>query len=149
MSICPLCKKDYEGVEYPPGERNEPVGICPRCISDKHESDMARSRRNRVHYYKELVVIGKAEFECSGYYDDGRLWDEEVSINGQDVYGLLSDQVEAQIYEEICRRVVSSEIIVRLKEIEKELPDSKDPATLRLKRSDWEDQLEKLEAKHE
>ena len=143
---CPLCGKYYQGVEIPKDVGNNPTDeLCPQCIADKYSSDMARLRKNRVHYYKELVVVGKGEFECSGYYDDGRLYDEEVLVNGQDVYGLLSDYVEAQIYEEICRRVVSSEIIVRCKEIEKELPDSEDPATLKLERADLDSELEKLE----
>ncbi len=44
------------------------------------------------------------------------------------------------------RRVVSGDIIRRCKEIEKELPDSDDPATLRLERSELDGELEKMEA---
>jgi len=103
---CKQCSEQFQWLGDNPPE--EP--ICPSCIDANHKHDVARARSNRVHYYKELVVIGKGEFECSGYYEDGRLWDEEITVNGVDVYGLLSDHTEAQIYEEICRRVVSDGI---------------------------------------
>ncbi len=67
-------------------------------------------RSSHIYYTEELIVVDKVEFECSGYYDDGRLWDEVVEVRGIDVYGLLSGHVEAQIFAEISRRVVSQEI---------------------------------------
>ncbi len=145
--ICPLCRKYYDGVEIPKELWNNPDDEwCPQCISDEYNSYLARHQAKQIHYNKELVVIGKAEFECSGYYEDGRLWDEVVEVRGIDVYGMLSDYVEAQIFAEISRRVVSGEIVRRCEEIEKELPDSDDPATLRLERSELDDELEKMEA---
>lgn len=139
--ICIICGEGVDLLYDNPPE----AFTCAKCVNYRYQSDLARARSNRIHYNKELVTIGKADFECTGYYEDQRLWDEEITINGADVYGLISDYVQAQIYEEICRRVVSSEIIVRLQKIEEQLPDSKNPAALRLKRSDWEGELEKIE----
>ena len=143
---CPMCKKYYEGAEVPKNVWNTPADEwCPACVSAAYKSDLARHRASQIHYHKELVTIGKGEFECSGYHQDNRLWDEEITVNGADVYGLLSPHVEAQIYEEICRRVVSGEICRRCEEIEKELPDSQDPASLRLERSELDGELKKIE----
>ena len=109
--ICPLCRKYYEGVEIPKDVWNNlDDEWCPKCVSDQYKSDEARHLAKRIYYSKELVVIGKAEFECSGYYQDNRLWDEKITINGADVYCLISDHVAAQIFAEICRRVVSGEL---------------------------------------
>ncbi len=139
--ICPICRQYYDRVEILDADP-EP---CPKCIDANYKAGLAMHRAAQIHYHKELVVIGKGEFECSGYYQDNCLWDEEITVNGADVYGLLSPHVEAQIYEEICRRVVSGEICRRCEEIEKELPDSQDPASLRLERSELDGELEKIE----
>ncbi len=139
---CIQCGKEFQWLSDDPPE--EPM--CAKCIDANYKHDVARHRSSHIYYTKELIVVGKAEFECSGYYEDGRLWDEVVEVRGIDVYGMLSDYVEAQIFAEISRRVVSGEIVRRCEEIEKELPDSDDPATLRLERSELDGELEKMEA---
>ena len=103
---CLQCSEwfDWNGDDPP----EEP--ICSECISANYEAGLAMHRAAQIHYHKELVVIGKGEFECSGYHQDNRLWDEEITINGADVYCLISDHVAAQIFAEICRRVVSGEL---------------------------------------
>ena len=138
---CPQCGNYYCQVEI---LDNDP-DICPACVGVNYDASIARHRASQIHYHKELVIIGKGEFECSGYYQDGRLWDEEITINGADVYGLISDHVQDEIFAEITRRVVSQEICQRCAEIEEELIDSDDPATLHLERSDLDGELEKLE----
>ena len=80
--MCISCRKDFEWTADVP-YRNP---MCPSCISDQYESDMARLRARRIHYNKELVVIGKAEFECSGYYFEGGLYDEEVTMTGREMF---------------------------------------------------------------
>ncbi len=64
---------------------------------------------------------------------------------------LCSECFCANFRHDIARRrrsvsVVSGGIVRRCKEIEKELPNSKDPATLRLERSELDGELEKMEA---
>ncbi len=76
-------------------------------VNIKHA--IARRRSSHIYYTKELVIIGEAEFECSGYYDDGRLWDEVVEVRDIDVYGLLSEHVEAVIFDEITRRMEATD----------------------------------------
>ena len=139
--ICPICRQYYDRVEILDADP-EP---CPKCIDANYKAGLAMHRAAQIHYHKELVVIGKGEFECSGYHQDNRLWDEEITINGADVYCLISDHVAAQIFAEITRRVVSGDIVRRCKEIEKELPDSDDPAGLHLERSELDGELEKIE----
>lgn len=144
---CPMCRHDYDGVELLPGEWNDPTDEwCPKCISDAYETDMIRMRAKRIKYHKELVTVGKGEFECSGYWLSGSLYDQEITCNGQDVYGLLDVYVQDAIEVELMRRIESEKLVRRCIAIEKELPDSDDPAALRLERSEIDEKLEKLEA---
>ena len=145
--ICPLCRKYYDGVEIPKELWNNPDDEwCPQCISDEYNSYLARHQAKQIHYNKELVVIGKAEFECSGYYLEGELYDEEVAMTVREMYGILNYDTLEQIAAEIIRRIETKVILRRCDEIEKELPNSKNPAKLRLERSELDGQLEKLEA---
>ncbi len=142
--ICPLCRKYYFRVEVPGADPE----WCPQCISDQYESDEARYRAKRIYYNNELVVIGKAEFECSGYYLEGELYDEEIKLAGREMYGILyHDDTFERISAEIIRRIETKVILKECEEIEKALPTSKNPAKLRLRRSDLDGQLEKLEAR--
>ena len=145
--VCPMCRQYYNGVEIPKEVWNNPDDEwCPKCISDQYESDEARHLAKRIYYSKELVVIGKAEFECSGYYLEGDLYDEEMMLAGREMYGLLSYNTSERISIEITRRIETKAILKECEEIERALPDSKDPARLRLRRSELDGQLEKLEA---
>lgn len=143
--ICSICKRqvNYYGLDEPESF------TCSTCIRGQYESDMARLRARRIYYNKELVVIGKAEFECSGYYLSGKLYDEEVTMKGNSMVWLLTTEILEQIGNEIIRRIETKVIFKRIEEIEQELPDSKDPATLRLERSDLDSELQALEAKHD
>ena len=147
--ICPLCRQYYAGVEIPKDVWNNPDDEwCPKCISDQYESDVARHLAKRIYYNNELVVIGKAEFECSGYYLEGDLYDEEMKLDGREMYGmygLFSYNTSERISVEIIRRIETNIILQRCEEIERELPNSKDPARLKLERSELDGQLEKLE----
>ena len=145
--ICPLCRKYYFRVEIPKERWNNfDDEWCPKCISDQYESDEARYRAKQIHYDNELVVIGKAEFECSGYYLEGDLYDEEMKLAGREMYGLLNHDIFERISAEIIRRIETKVILKEIEEIERALPDSKDPAGMRLRRSDLDGQLEKMEA---
>ncbi len=145
--VCPMCRKYYFRVEVPKDVWNNfDDEWCPKCISDQYESDQARYRAKRIYYSKELVVIGRAEFECSGYYLEGDLYDEEMMLAGREMYGLLSYNMSERISIEIIRRIETKAILKECEEIEKALPTSKNPAKLRLRRSDLDGQLEKLEA---
>ena len=139
--ICPICRQYYDRVEILDADP-EP---CPKCIDANYKAGLAMHRASRIHYNKELVVIGRAEFECSGYYLSGGLYDQQIILNGTRVYGLLSNYVNDRIENEIIRRVKSGAIVKRIQAIEKELPNSKDPATLRLERSELNGELEKIE----
>ncbi|HDY89951.1 MAG TPA: hypothetical protein ENH82_17755 [bacterium] len=144
--ICPLCRQYYNGVEIPKERWNNPDDEwCPQCISDEYNSYLARHQAKQIHYNKELVIIGKAEFECSGYYLEGELYDEEVVMTGREMYGILNTDTLERIGAEIIRRIETKVILKRCDEIERELPNSKDPARLRLERSELDEQLEKLE----
>jgi len=149
---CIICGKWVDWLyDNPPEEY-----ICEQCISDGYESDLAIARAKRIHYSNELIsfdrlniaeaIIGDIEVECTGYYLSGQLWDQEIKINGHDVYGILDSDVQDMIETELIRRVKSGAIVKRCSQIEQELPDSQDPATLRLERSGLDEQLEKLEA---
>ncbi len=140
--ICPLCRKYYFRVEV---EGADPEW-CPQCISDEYNSYLARHQAKQIHYNKELVVIGKAEFECSGYYLEGELYEEEMVMTGREMYGILNHDTLERIGAEIIRRIETNIILQRCDEIERELPNSKDPSRLRLERSELDSQLEKLEA---
>ena len=143
---CPRCRNYYDGTESLPGQWNDPTDpLCPKCMNADYDSDMAIHRAKRINYYKELVVIGRAEFECTGYWLDGTLNDQEITINGTHVYGLLDTCVQDEIDTDKIRRIESEKIIKRIKAIEKALPDSDNPAGLRLVRSELDGQLEKLE----
>ncbi len=145
--ICPLCRKYYAGVEIPKDVWNNPDDEwCPKCISDEYHSYLARHQAKQIHYNSELVVIGRAEFECSGYYLEDELYDEEVKFGGREMYGILDYGTLGRISVEIIRRIETKVILKRCEEIERELPNSKDPARLRLERSELDEQLEKLEA---
>ena len=145
--ICPMCRQYYDGVEIPKEVWNNSYDEwCPQCISDEYNSYLARHQAKQIHYNKELVVIGKAEFECSGYYLEGELYDEEVAMTGREMYGILNEDILERIGAEIIRRIETNIILQRCDEIERELPNSKDPARLRLERSELDGQLEKLEA---
>ncbi len=145
--ICPLCRQYYNGVEIPKEVWNNPDDEwCPKCISDEYNSYLARHKAKQIHYNKELVVIDGAEFECSGYYLEGELYEEEVVMTGREMYGILNHDTLGRISAEIIRRIETKVILKRCEEIEKELPKSKDPARLRLERSELDSQLEKLEA---
>ncbi len=149
--ICPLCRQYYNGVGIPKEVWNNPDDErCPKCISDEYNSYLARHQAKQIHYNKELVIIDKAEFECSGYYLEGELYDEEVMLSGwtAGVCSFNTDTLE-RISAEIIRRIETKVILKRCDEIEKELPNSKDPARLKLERSELDDQLEKLEAMSE
>lgn len=148
---CPQCSKYYCQVEILDAEPD----ICPDCIRANYEAGAAKHRASQIHYYKELITLDKAnigrvtigdvEVECSGYYLSNELWDQEIKINGVEVYGILDIDVQGYIEEELIRRVVSGDIVRRCEEIEVELIDSDDPATLHLERSDLDGELEKLE----
>jgi len=139
---CPSCGKYYFRVEVEGGE----VEPCPSCIAADHEHAVAKNRARRITYHKELVVIGKGEFECSGYWLDGGLYDQVITIGDQDVYGLLDVYVQDRIEVELLRRIETEKLLRRNIAIEKELPDSDDPATLRLERSENDEKLIRLEA---
>ena len=144
--ICPLCRQYYDGVEIPKELWNNPDDEwCPQCISDEYNSYLARHQAKQIPYNKELVVIDKAEFECSGYYLEGELYDEEVKFDGWEMYSLLTYKELDRISAEIIRRIETKVILKRCEEIEKELPNSKDPAKLRLERSELDEKLEALE----
>ena len=148
---CPLCGNEYFRVEIMGADPEQ----CDICIGANYDHDVARQRAKRIPYHKELILIARAsvggvtvgnlEVECSGYYADGDLYDQYVTINGQEVYGLLDEDVQYEIEVEIIRRLESERIIREIKAIEKELPTSKDPARLRLRRSDLDGELEILE----
>ena len=149
---CIQCGKWIDWVGFEP--KDSPT--CSECIGARYDADMARNRAKRIPYHKELILIARAsvagvtvgnlEVECSGYYADCDLYDQIVTINGQEVYGLLDENVQYEIEVEIIRRLESERIIREIKAIEKELPTSKDPARLRLRRSDLDGELEILEA---
>ena len=149
--ICPICRQYYDRVEILDAD---PVP-CPRCIDANYKAGLAMHRASRIQYHKELisidqttigrVTIGDVEVECSGYYLSNELWDQEIKINGAEVFGLLDIDVQDYIEEELIRRVVSGDIVRRCKEIENELPDSDDPAGLHLERSELDGELEKIE----
>jgi len=139
---CPLCGNNYFRVEIA-GADPEPCSSCGDAI---FEHDMARHRAKRVQFNGEIVTIGRVDFECDGYYMDGGLNDLYVKSGGQDVYGCLAYHLQKRIEDELIRRMKAQAIIRRCKEIEKELPTSKDPARLRLERADCDSELEKLEA---
>ena len=144
--VCPMCRQYYAGVEIPKEVWNNPDDEwCPKCVSDQHESDKARHLAKRIYYSKELVVIGKCEYECSGYYLEGELYDEEIIMTGQEMYGILNHDTLERIGAEIIRRIETKVILKRCEEIERELPNSKDPARLRLERSELDGELEKME----
>ena len=139
---CELCGKPFDWIADVPFAHPQ----CPLCIDAGYKHDMARHRLKRITYHKELVVIGKAEFECSGYWLAGALYEQYITVNGQDVYGLLDVYAQDKIEVELMRRIESEKLVRRCVAIEKELPDSKDPAGLRLERSEIDEKLEKLEA---
>ena len=148
---CIQCGKWIDWVGFEP--KDPPT--CSECIGANYDHDVARHRAKRISYHKELILIARAsvagvtvgnlEVECSGYYADGDLYDQIVTINGQEVYGLLDENVQYEIEVEIIRRLESEKLVRRCIAIEKELPTSKDPATLRLERADCDSELERLE----
>ncbi len=145
--ICPLCRKYYDRVEIPKELWNNPDDEwCPQCISDEYNSYLARHQAKQIPYNKELVVIDKAEFECSGYYLEGELYDEEMMMAGLEMRWNLNHDTVERISAEIIRRIETKVILKRCEEIERELPNSKDPSRLRLERSELDSQLAKLEA---
>ncbi len=82
---------------------------------------------------------------CRQYYDGIEI-PKELWNNPDDEWcpKCVSDQYES---DEARYRVDEIKVILqRCEEIEKELPDSDDPAGLRLERSELDGQLEKLEA---
>ena len=137
---CACGKRVYYEADNPPE-----VFVCDECIDAEYEHSMARHRSKRVQFTGEIVTIDKVDFECDGYYMDGGLNDLYVKSGGQDVYGCLAYHLQVRIDKELIRRMKAQAIIRRCKEIEKELPTSKDPARLRLERADCDSELEKLE----
>ena len=143
--ICPRCRRYYDGIESLPGQWNDPTDdLCPLCMKDMWNVEKAKFDNERIRFTGELVTIGEIDFECDGAFYDG-LYDLYIKVNGTDIYGLLDSDITQQIENELSDRMEKRDIIRQCKQIEKDLCWSKNPAKLRLKRSELDERLEKLE----